>query len=103
MNIQYVIARIFKKLRPSAIRESDIHPTSVVESGGQIVSTRMDRHSFCGYDCVLLNAEVGPFCSIADQVYVGGSAHPLHFVSTSPVFLGHRDSVKIFSRHEFWN
>jgi acetyltransferase-like isoleucine patch superfamily enzyme len=40
-------------------------------------------------------AHIGSFCSIADRVHIGGSAHPIDFVSTSPVFLSHsRTSVK---------
>lgn len=100
--IKYIIARIIHKSRLSAVANSDIHPTSAIESGSQVVNTSMDRHSFCGYDCVLLNCDIGSFCSLADQVYIGGSHHPIHFVSTSPVFLSHRDSVKAkFARHNF--
>jgi acetyltransferase-like isoleucine patch superfamily enzyme len=103
-SLRYAMARFQKKLRLSAIYGSDIHETSVVENGSQIVDVRMGRHSFCGYDCVILNAEIGGFCSIADHVYIGGSAHPMEFVSTSPVFLRHKDSVKAkFSRHEYFN
>ena len=103
-NIGYPISRLQKKSRLSAIRGSIIHPQSKVESGSQIVNVRMDRHSFCGYDCVLLNVDVGAFCSIADRVYIGGSGHPMHFVSTSPVFLSHKDSVRTkFSRHDYSN
>lgn len=100
--IAYLIARLQKKARLSALRNTSIDPTSAVEGGSQLVSVSMARHSFCGYDCTILNAEIGAFCSISDQVYIGGSAHPMHFVSTSPVFLSHRDSVKTkFSRHDF--
>lgn len=103
-SLRYIFARMLKKYRPSAVRDSAVHPTSTIESGSQLVGVAMDRHSFCGYDCTLLNVEIGAFCSIADQVYVGGSAHPIAFVSTSPVFLSHRDSVKAkFSRHEFYD
>lgn len=99
-SLGYLLARVQKKLRLSAIRNSNVHPTSAIEGGSQVVNTTMDRHSFCGYDCTLLNAEIGGFCSISDQVYVGGSGHPTDFVSTSPVFLSHRDSVKTkFSNH----
>ncbi len=102
--IRYIIARVFKKARMSAVKNSRIHPTSTIESGTQMVASTMDRHSFCGYDCTLLNCEIGGFCSIADDVYIGGSGHPIHFVSTSPVFLSHTDSVKTkFARHEYSN
>jgi len=101
-SLTYALARIQKKMRPNAIKNSIIDKTSAVESGSQIVNSSFDRHSYCGYDCVILNCSIGSFCSISDQVYIGGSAHPMHFVSTSPVFLSHKDSVKAkFSRHEF--
>ena len=102
--ISYILARLQKKSRLSAVRASQIHATSKVEPGSQVVGTVMDRHSFCGYDCTLLNAKIGSFCSISDEVYIGGSAHPIEYVSTSPVFLSHRDSVKAkFSRHEYYH
>lgn len=100
----YLLARLQKKSRLAAIRASEIHPSSKVEPGSLVVGSVMDRHSFCGYDCSLLNAQIGSFCSIADQVYIGGSTHPIEYVSTSPVFLSHRDSVKAkFSHHDYYN
>lgn len=100
--IQYIIARLIKKLRGSALLDSVVHPTSKVESGSTIVRTTFDRHSFCGYDCTLIDCSVGPFCSIASKVTVGGARHPMEYVSTSPVFLHHRDSVKTkFARHRY--
>lgn len=43
-------------------------------------------YSYIQADSQLLNAEVGPFCSIAAQVSVGLAAHATSMVSTSPVF-----------------
>ena len=101
-DLSYVIARLFKRMRLSAIRRSSIHPTSKIEAGSQVVDSSFDRHSYCGYNCVFIKAQVGAFCSISDDVIVGGSGHPMHFVSTSPVFLSHRDSVKAkFSKFDY--
>ena len=93
-DFRYIVARILKRMKPTAVRRSSIHPTSKVEGGSQVVGSVFNRHSYCGYDCTFLNVDVGSFCSISDNVFVGGSGHPMHFVSTSPVFLSHRDSVK---------
>ena len=102
MNISYIYARILKKLRFSAIKSSCIDPTSKIESGSTVVNSTFKRHSFCGYDCNIINCDVGSFCSIASRVSIGGAAHPIHFVSTSPAFLSHKDSIKEkFSRHEY--
>lgn len=98
----YVIARLLNKARIPAIRNSVRGEDSKIEAGSQVVDSVLGRHTFCGYNCTILNAEIGSFCSIAQDVYIGGVGHPLHFVSTSPVFLSHRDSVKAkYSRHEF--
>lgn len=94
MIIRTIWAKIFKKVRFSCIRNSVIDKTSKVESGCNIVSMKMDRYSFCGYDCDIINAEIGSFCSIANNVVIGGAMHPIKWVSTSPVFYKGRDSVK---------
>jgi len=72
-----------------------------VESGSHIVNTTFNRHSFCGYDCEIINCEVGAFCSIANHVVIGGGKHPMEWVAMSPVFYEGRDSVKAkFSTHK---
>lgn len=81
-------------MRFSSIRNSVIDPSSAVESGCNIVSVQMDRYSFCGYDCEIVNAKIGAFCSIANGVRIGGAMHPIEWGSTSPVFYKGRDSVR---------
>ena len=99
--IIYIWVKLLKKLRGSAIKSSTIHKTSKIESGSNIVSTTMARHSFCGYDCEITNTNIGSFCSIANGVIIGGGMHPVDWVSTSPVFYEGRDSVKAkFSVHK---
>lgn len=91
---RYLWAKSVKRLRGAAIRKSRIHPTSKVEPGSQFYDSVMERHSFCGYDCDIIMADIGPFCSIANQVAIGGGRHPIEWVSTSPVFYEGRDSVR---------
>lgn len=97
----YYYSKILKKLRGVSVSRSDIHCTSKIESGSHIVNITMKRHSFCGYDCEIVNTEIGSFCSIASGVIIGGEMHPMDWVSTSPVFYEGRDSVKAkFSEYE---
>ena len=99
---EYIWSKLLKRARGRAIRHSRVHPDAKVESGSVLYSSQMERHSFCGYDCTIVNADIGPFCSIASNVRIGGVAHPLKFVSTSPVFLSHKDSVKTkLGSHDF--
>ncbi len=98
----YILSRLIKKIKLSSIKNSTIEKTSKIESGTSFINSSMARYSFCGYDCSILNTEIGAFCSIASNVKIGGVAHPMHFVSTSPVFLSHKDSVKAkFARHDY--
>ncbi len=102
MNLQTLIAKVLRRSRGSAITNSAIDPTSKIEPGSQVVGVTMGRHSYCGYDCTLLYSDIGSFCSIANRVSIGGARHPIEFLSTSPVFLSHKDSVKAkFARHDY--
>lgn len=92
--ILHIWCKFTKIARGRSVRRSHVHPDSKVEAGSALVNSSMGRHSFCGYDCTVLNADIGAFVSIASRVTIGGVAHPMHFVSMSPVFLSHKDSVK---------
>ncbi|MFA6148733.1 MAG: CatB-related O-acetyltransferase [bacterium] len=101
MMISYLWAKLFKKIRGSAVINSKIDKTSKIEAGCSIVNSTFDRYSFCGYDCTIVNCEVGAFCSIANDVKIGGARHPMEWVSMSPVFYAGRDSIKKkYSTHE---
>lgn len=100
--LTYFWSKFMKVMRGAALRDSRIHATSRVHAGSDLLDTHLDRHSFVGYECSLRHCDVGPFCSLGSHIRIGGAAHPAHFVSTSPVFLSHKDSVKTkFARHDF--
>lgn len=94
MILEYYLAKLIKKLRLKAIKNSQIHSTSKIESGSHIVKTFVGKHSFCGYNCEITYTDIGNYCSIANNVIIGGGAHPISWVSTSPVFYYGKDSVK---------
>jgi chloramphenicol O-acetyltransferase type B len=92
--IKYYWAKILKKIKGAAILNSEIHKSSKVESGSNVVNSKMDKHTFCGYNCVIVNCNIGAFTSIANGVIIGGGMHPIDWVGMSPVFYEGRDSVK---------
>lgn len=92
--IQYIWAKLLKKIRGRSLKDSTIDKTSKVEAGSNIIGVQMEKYSFCGYDCEITNCHIGSFCSIADKVIIGGAFHPMQWVSMSPVFYHGRDSVK---------
>jgi chloramphenicol O-acetyltransferase type B len=91
--IIYYWAKLLKKLRLSAVKNSFIHKTSKIESGTSFNNSVLGKYSFCGYDCEITNTQVGNFCSIANNVVIGGATHPMKWVGMSPVFYAGRDSV----------
>lgn len=100
MNIRYIWNRIFKKISSSAITNSKIGYDSKIEAGSQIVNSIINDHSFCGYNCKLINCKVGKYTSIADGVIIGVVQHPYNWGSTSPAFYSGKDSIKAkFSYH----
>lgn len=94
MGFIYYWSIFFKSIRGNAVRNADIHRTAKIKSGCQVINSSLGQHSFCGYDCKILNCSVGSFCFISDGVIIGGGEHPIEWVSTSPVFYAGRDSVK---------
>ena len=97
----YYWSKFFKKIRGKAIKNSFIHQTAKVEAGSTVVNSFMDKHSFCGYNCQIINCDIGAFCSISNDVVIGGGRHPIEWVGMSPVFYEGKDSVTAkFSTHK---
>ena len=100
--IKYYYFKILLKSRGVGLVDSVLGFDSKIESGTSFISSSLGDYSYCGYDCNIVNVDIGRFCSLSNRVVIGGAAHPMHFVSTSPVFLSHKDSVKTkFSKHEY--
>lgn len=101
MTPSYLAAKLFKKLHGRALKGTTVHATSKVEAGSEVVNARIDRHSFCGYYCEIVNCDIGSFCSIANHVVIGGGMHPMGWISTSPAFYRGRDSIAMkYSEHD---
>ncbi len=51
-----------------------------------LMNSSLGAYSYVQSDSVVCNTEIGKFCSIASNVSIGLANHPMHMVSTSPVF-----------------
>lgn len=87
----YLWSKFMKKIRGKAVRDSKIHPSAKIGAGSNIVNIEMGKHSYCGYDCTIVECKIGAFCSMADNVSIGLASHPIDWVSTSPAFIGERE------------
>lgn len=89
----YLWAKMVRKARGVAVRGSSLGRGSKVEAGSSFINSTMGRYSFCGYDCDIVETDIGNFCSIANYVAMGGGRHPVEWVGTSPAFYEGRDSI----------
>lgn len=96
MKLMYYWSKFAKRLQGKSIRGSSISKKAYVNYGSNIVNTSMGDYSYCGYDCWIIETDIGKFCSISNQVRIGGPAHPVSWVSTSPVFHAGRN---VFGKH----
>lgn len=84
---KYILAKALKiVLNPPALKRCDIDKTSKVCVKSELNNVCIGRYSYIGNQCLMVNVNVGNFCSIADNCYIGSENHPITRVSTSPVF-----------------
>ena len=87
MNIKLLFAKGLKRiLQPPALRDCIIDKTARVCAKSELNSVTMDKYSYIGNDCFMVNVDIGAFSSIADRVCIGGASHPIERISSSPVF-----------------
>ncbi len=92
MILRYIIG-FFKNLFNSsvslgAIIDSDSVVTSKakVNRFAKIVRSKVNDYTYIGVNTVVVNSDIGKFCSIANEVYIGLSRHSLAYLSVSPIF-----------------
>jgi acetyltransferase-like isoleucine patch superfamily enzyme len=78
----------------SLVNESVVHPSVVVQYGSRIYKSSILRYTYVNNNCYIINTSVGSFCSIANHVMIGGGQHPIHFVSSSPIFYSKNNVFK---------
>jgi len=104
VSLKYLYGKFFKKIiRGKCVINSIIHKTAKINSGATIVDSTIGRYTYTCYDDEIVNCEIGQFCSISDEVVIGGAEHPIDWVSTSPVFqsVKHSGPKRKFSEFDF--
>ena len=100
VNFGFFINKFLRWLNRPALRHCNIHKTSHVGSGSNCVLMSMGKYSYMGKNNSVYNASIGSFCSIASYCSIGGGAHAMDIISTSPVFLKGRNAFR-FNFTEF--
>lgn len=87
MTLGYLYGKFIKRLvRGKCVYQSQVDNKAKIYSGTQFHCSKLGRYSYVGYDCEIIQCEIGNFCSVANRVIIGGAMHPIDYVSTSPVF-----------------
>ena len=90
--IGLIWAKIFHRLHGTSVRTSDIHKLAHIGTECNVISCKIGKCSYLGVGTWAINTEIGKFCSIGDNVYIGGALHPIDWVSSSPVFQNTKNS-----------
>ncbi len=99
-SLKYKFAR-FCATRPNAIRGSKIDKKARVSGKSQVVESEIGKYSYVSGSRVIYT-KIESFCSIADGCVIGGAAHPMEWVSSSPVFYSKKNIFKkCFAEKEF--
>lgn len=99
---EYYFSKFIKKAHLRSIRNSSIDKTAKICAGTLFVNSSMGKYSDIGYDCTIINTEIGNFCSFGANIKVGGASHPVIWGSTSTVFCEYSDHIKRkFAKHAY--
>ena len=96
VNPGFFINKFMRYINRPALRNCQIDKTAKVGTGSNCIGVQMGRYSYMGKNNSVANTIMGSFCSIASYCAIGGGAHPLNMVSTSPVFYGGKN---VFNRN----
>ncbi len=86
----------------ATVVDSAIDRTAVVEHHANVRYSKIGKYTYVSARSGVVYAQIGSFCSIAAGVGIGGGAHKIDAVSTSPVFNKGRNIFgKNFGKIEF--
>ena len=91
VNFGFFLSKACRFLNRPALRDCQVSRRANVGTGSNLIRVKMGDYSYCGKNCSILDTEIGSFCSIASYCAIGGAAHPMTNVSTSPVFSAGRN------------
>lgn len=65
---------------------SILKPNTTILTGSVINNCTVESFTYVGKNCIIQNAKIGGYCSIANDVFIGLGKHPIDNFSTSPLF-----------------
>lgn len=87
-----MIRKIFNQC---AVKNSTIDKSACCDYGSIVLNSNIGKCSYIGEHTSLIYSKVGNFTSISNYCAIGGGAHPINWVSTSPVFNSSKSILNI--------
>ena len=100
MSLSWLWYKFVKVIGGKSIKKSSISKRAFINYGSVVYNSEMNDYSYCGYDCWIIDANIGKYCSISNNVKIGGPSHPLDWISTSPVFHSQKNILKKYYENE---
>ncbi len=102
-NVLSLPGRLFSHIAFFCIlQDAEVDKTAAICSGVKFYRGKLGRYSYVGSNSFVTDTNIGNFTSISTDCYIGGTSHPIDWVSTSPVFHKWENIMKKnFARHEF--
>ena len=95
INLVGMPLRLFRKISFTAvISNSKISKKSAISGNTRFYDSKIDEYSYIGRNGLIINTEIGKYCSIADDCKIGCATHPINWFSTSPVFQKGRNILR---------
>lgn len=84
------------------LQDAIVDKKAAICSGVKFYRGKIGKYSYIGNNSFVTDTEIGNFTSISTDCYIGGTKHPINWVSTSPVFHKWKNIMKKnFAMHEF--
>ena len=102
-NVMEIPKRLFSHIALFCIlQDAVVDSTAAICSGVRFYRGKIGKYSYIGNNSFVCDTDIGNFTSISTDCYIGGTSHPIDWVSTSPVFHKWENIMKKnFARHEF--
>ena len=103
MKIGYIVRKGIQKLFLGAtFRECNIDKTAKAGMLSNVTRVKMGKYSYIGNNTSVTDTDIGSYVSISSMCCIGGGAHPMEWVSSSPVFTKNRSILgNCFNGHEY--
>lgn len=72
---------------------SKVDKKAKIYRGCRIYKSKIDAYTYIAPNSSVVNAKIGKFCSISQNVFIGLPQHNMNVVSTSPIFLSKKNAV----------